>query len=241
MCTVTYIREKEHFFITSNRDEKINRGKALPPAIYQIGASDLLFPKDIDAGGTWIVLKNATTAAVLLNGGFVSHQSAPPYQRSRGLILLDILTASDPEDCFNTIDLAAIEPFTLILLQDLSLYECRWDGQEKFKISLDAQQNYIWSSATLYTESTQQQRVEWFAKWQIANPDPSPENIVHFHRFAGDGDRQNNVQMNRDGLLLTVSITAIQLTGEQASMQYLDLKDGSVFSQQMNTSACTAV
>jgi len=230
MCTVTFIREQEHFFITSNRDEKIHRGKALPPAVYQIGPTDLLFPKDTDAGGTWIILKNSKTAAVLLNGGFVSHHPAPPYRRSRGLVLIDILADSDPESYFGTINLAEIEPFTLILLQDLSLYECRWDGQEKHKILLDAQQHYIWSSATLYTESTQQQRVEWFAKWQIANPHPSPESIVHFHRFAGDGDQQNDVQMNRDGQLLTVSITGIHLNGKEAAMQYLDLKEDAVFS-----------
>jgi len=234
MCTVTFIREQEHFFITSNRDEKIHRGKALPPAIYNIGSTDLLFPKDPDAGGTWIVLKNNTTAAVLLNGGFVGHQPVPPYRRSRGLILLDIVTASEPEGCFDTINLAGIEPFTLIILQDLTLYECRWDGQQKCKVLLDAQQNYIWSSATLYPKSTQQQRVKWFAKWQVNNPHPSPENIFHFHRFAGDGDRQNDVQMNRDGQLLTVSITGIHLTGTQAAMQYLDLKDNAFFSHPLN-------
>lgn len=234
MCTVTFIREKEHFFITSNRDEKVDRGKALPPSIYQIGTVDLLFPKDADAGGTWIALKDPASAAVLLNGGFVSHQPAPPYRRSRGLILLDILAAADPADCFTEINLDGIEPFTLILLQHLKLYECRWDGNEKYKTLLDTRQNYIWSSATLYNESTQQRRVDWFAKWQQAHPHPSREQILHFHRFAGDGDQQNDVQMNRDGQLLTVSITAIQLTGEAASMHYLDLKDGSVFSQQMN-------
>lgn len=234
MCTVTFIREKEHFFITSNRDEKIYRGRALPPSIYPIGATDLLFPKDTDAGGTWIVLKDHTTAAVLLNGGFVSHQPAPPYLRSRGLILLDILAASHPEGCFTEINLTGIEPFTLILFQEYKLYECRWDGQEKYKVLLDAQHNYIWSSATLYSEITHQRRIDWFAKWQMANPHPSPENIFHFHRFAGDGDQQNSVQMNRDGQLFTVSITGIHLNGKRAAMQYLDLKDGSVFSHQLN-------
>ena len=241
MCTVTFIREQEHFFITSNRDEKINRGKALTPRIYKVGMTDLLFPKDPDAGGTWIVLKDATTAAVLLNGGFVSHEPAPPYRRSRGLILLDILAASDPEGSFGEMNLIGIEPFTLILLQECKLHECRWDGQKKFKNLLNAQQNYIWSSATLYSESTQQRRVEWFTKWHTTHPHPSLENILHFHRFAGDGDQKNDVHMNRDGQLLTVSITAIQLTGERALMYYLDLKDGSIFSQEMNAFPCIAL
>jgi Transport and Golgi organisation 2 len=234
MCTVTFIREKEHFFITSNRDEKTDRGRALPPAIYKVATADLLFPKDADAGGTWIALKDAATAAVLLNGGFVSHEPAPPYRRSRGLVLLDILAAADPAVCFTEIDLDRIEPFTLILLQQFNLFECRWDGHKKYKRLLDAQQNYIWSSATLYDESTQQRRINWFTKWQQAYPHPSREDILHFHRFAGDGDLQNDVQMNRAGQLLTVSVTAMHLTGEGASMHYHDLKDGSVFSHQMD-------
>lgn len=233
MCTVTFIREKEHFFITSNRDEKTDRGKALPPAMYPVGTTDLLFPKDAEAGGTWIALKAPASAAVLLNGGFVFHQSAPPYRRSRGLILLDILADEDPLGYFTEINLDKIEPFTLILLQHCKLYECRWDGGEKYQIALDARQNYIWSSATLYDESTQQRRVDWFAAWQQANAHPNREQILHFHRFAGDGDQQNDVQMNRAGQLLTVSITTIQLTGEAASMQYHDLKDGLVYTQQM--------
>ena len=67
------------------------------------------------------------------------------------------------------------------------------------------------------------------------------QNILHFHRFAGDGDQKNDVHMNRGGLLLTVSITAIQLTGERALMHYRDLKDGSVFSQEMNAFPCIAL
>lgn len=240
MCTVTFIRDEEHFFITSNRDENINRGKAVLPSIYKVGATNLLFPKDPDAGGSWIVLKNAATAAVLLNGGFIGHQPNPPYRRSRGLILLDILAANDPVAYFTKMNLTEIEPFTLILLQEYSLYECRWDGCEKYKSLLDAQQNHIWSSATLFNPATQQRRIDWFTKWQTTHPHPSLKNILHFHQNAGDGDQQNDVQMNRDGQLLTVSITAIQLTGEHAIMHYLDLKDGSVFSQEKNAATCIA-
>ena len=234
MCTVTFIRVKDSFFLTSNRDEKVQRDQALPPKIYQLKEARLLFPKDAGAGGTWIAIKDNSNAAVLLNGAFISHPSQPPYKRSRGLILIDILAAPDPATCFSQITLEAIEPFTLILFQDFALYECRWDGSKKYNKQLNTGQNHIWSSATLYDETVQSKRKEWFVKWLSENPRPSLPDIFHFHQFAGDGDEQNDIRMNRDGQLFTVSITGIQLTKETGTMHYIDLLDGATYNAKLN-------
>lgn len=226
MCTVTFIRVKDTFFITSSRDEKVLRSRALPPKMYRVNNMGLLFPKDGDAGGTWIALNENSNAAVLLNGAFFYHQSNPPYRRSRGLVLIDIIGTSTPVNGFLQMNLEAVEPFTLILLQDFKLYECRWDGEQKFSKPLVTSENYIWSSATLYDEATQKKRNEWFERWLAKNDKPSLENIFHFHQFAGDGDTQNDIRMNRGGHLFTVSIAAIQITRDSASMHYLDLLEG---------------
>ena len=45
MCTVTYIPVKTVFFLTSNRDENVDRGIALPPAVYQAQQEKLLYLK----------------------------------------------------------------------------------------------------------------------------------------------------------------------------------------------------
>jgi len=37
----------------------------LSPSFYKVGATDLMFPKDADAGSTMVVLKNNPTTAVL--------------------------------------------------------------------------------------------------------------------------------------------------------------------------------
>jgi uncharacterized protein with NRDE domain len=55
----------------------------------------LFFPKDTDAGGTWIVMKENGDAAVLLNGAFINHTAEPPYRLSRGIILLDIFSTEN--------------------------------------------------------------------------------------------------------------------------------------------------
>ncbi len=231
MCTVTFIRVNNSFFLTSNRDEKVQRSQALPPRIYQQDDGALLYPKDADAGGTWIALNDNLNAAVLLNGAFVNHPSQAPYLRSRGLVLIDILAAPSPFDRFLQIQLEGVEPFTLILFENFKLYECRWDSTKKYNQQLGIDQNYIWSSATLYNQSAQTKRADWFEKWQRNHTQPLQADIFHFHQFAGDGDERNDIRMNREGELFTVSITGIQVTKHTGTMNYLDLKDGATYIQ----------
>src|SRR5436309_3961687 len=117
MCTVTYIPVGEKKYITSNRDEKPFRKKALPPQPYLHEEISLIYPKDGDAGGSWIALNENGNVAVLLNGGFEKHISEPPYKKSRGLVFLDILKHTSPVTYFFGVDLFKIEPFTVIILE----------------------------------------------------------------------------------------------------------------------------
>ena len=96
MCTVTFIPVRDEFFITSNRDEKLGRKTAVTPVAYKQDGHYLIYPKDADAGGTWIALKENGDAVVLLNGAFLPHVPLPPYRKSRGLILLDIINSPKP-------------------------------------------------------------------------------------------------------------------------------------------------
>lgn len=209
--------------------------QALPPRGYQLNEALLLFPKDGDAGGTWICLSDNLNVAVLLNGAFANHQSSAPYARSRGLVLIDILAEPTPTTGFSRINLKGIEPFTLILLQQFALYECRWNGDKKYMKQLSIEQDHIWSSVTLYDETVQRKRENWFAKWHSGIIYPSKKDIFHFHQFAGDGDEQNDIQMNRNGQLFTTSITCIELAGQTGIMNYLDLKDGMYHSKKINS------
>ena len=225
MCTVSFIPAGDRFFITSNRDEKLTRKKALAPAVYEYEGRKLLFPKDADAGGTWIAAKEDGDVAVLLNGAFTDHIAMPPYRKSRGLILIDILAGEKPSAIFSRINLENIEPFTVVLLENKLLFEFRWDGVEKFDKQLSRHQAYIWSSVTLYDDLTILKREKWFAEFLNQNNTPSQQTIMNFHRFTGGGDRNSDLLMNRDGLHQTVSITGLELSSNKTIMQYLDLKD----------------
>ena len=223
MCTVSFVPVGENFVITSNRDEKTSRQLAIEPRPYVYNGQKLIFPKDADAGGTWIVMKENGDAAVLLNGAFICHTAEPPYRLSRGIILLDIFSTETPSGAFVKINLQDIEPFTLILLENNCLYEFRWDGTEKFCKQLNINMPYIWSSATLYDGFVIKKREQWFASFLNDHPTPTQQDILSFHRFIGDGDKQNDLLMTRDGMYTTVSITSILLTKDRGCIQYLDI------------------
>ena len=225
MCTVTYIPSKNSIYLTSNRDEKILRAEAIYPAVYEYASGRLLFPKDVTAGGTWISVHENGNAVVLLNGGIVKHESAPPYRRSRGLILIDLIDGNNPFLNFNTLNLQGIEPFTVVILDDKKLYECRWDGSDKYSGSKDNSKPHIWSSVTLYSNEIIAKRETWFKEWLSNHTFPTQEDILQFHQFTGDGDTRNDLLMNRDGEMFTVSITSLKLEDSSSRMHYLDLRN----------------
>jgi hypothetical protein len=237
MCTVSFIPVNNTFFITSNRDEKVVRKDALAPAVHCVNGSNLLFPKDAAAGGSWISLNENGNAAVLLNGAFKKHTPQPPYRLSRGIIFLDIIAAANPVQTFLKINLLNIEPFTIIIFENKFLYECRWDGHQKYWLQLKNNYPRIWSSATLYDVVTAQKREQWFTKWLDKNPYPTQEDILQFHQFTGEGDTNNNLLMNRDGKMLTVSVTGIEMDKHQGKMQYINIKNNNSYQQQFSFKA----
>lgn len=233
MCTVTYIPYGDAIYITSNRDEKNIRAAALPPAVYPYSSGRILFPKDGNAGGTWIACHENGNAVVFLNGAYRSHEPQPPYRKSRGLILLDLIDHSTPFNCFLAVKLNNIEPFTTVIRDNRYLFECRWDGSQKHYTELDPNEACLWSSATLYDELAAAKRKSWFKEWICRNPDPGREDIFHFHQFGGEGDSYNDLLMNREGKVCTVSITGLFVSAKTIRMDYHDLLANSCATEQI--------
>jgi uncharacterized protein with NRDE domain len=224
MCTVSYIPVRGKTFFTSNRDEKLLRPMAEPTALHLHKTGTMAYPRDTMAGGSWFALHENGWVAVLLNGALEKHIPRPPYRRSRGLILLDILDTGSPLTAFGQIHLKGIEPFTLVLWEKGILTECRWDGTRKDSCRLDSESPHIWSSATLYEGQVVEKRRSWFQEWVDRVSDPSLEDVLNFHQFTGEGNPQNDLLMNRDDLVLTVSITGAEIGPEAARIMYLDTR-----------------
>lgn len=227
MCTVTYIPTEKGAFLTSNRDERTDRAPAEPPVTRYAGKA-LTYPRDAHAGGTWIALKGRRDAAVLLNGGFNNHVRKPSYRRSRGLVMLEVLEAPSSADCFETISLEEVEPFTLILFADGKLMRYTWDGNQKHRNELDPQQPHVWASSTLYNRQAQQMRSQklqqWYGKTAI-----NTKSILDFHRQKGIRfDASQSFNADRTAIA-TVSVTSIDLTNPEPAVHYHDLRAGATF------------
>lgn len=223
MCTVTFIPQGDRFFFTSSRDERAGRAPAAFPQLYEINRQVLLFPKDGQSGGSWIAVHESGNVAVLLNGAVKAHRPEPPYLKSRGIVLLDIISELSPVDTFEAMNLKGIEPFTLVLFEDKKLWSGRWDGKMKWMESPDSHKPHIWSSATLYDPQAIRKRENWFNTWIQDIQYPGTLDIIHFHQKGGDGDPFNDILMNRSGQIFTNSISSIYLSPETAQFRYLDL------------------
>lgn len=223
MCTVSFVFVKGKAILTHNRDEKVARPSALEPQKYSINQQNIYFPKDQKAGGTWYAVAENGTVLVLLNGADEKHKLKPSYRKSRGLIVLELISSYSPIEEWNSIDLSNIEPFTIVLFQDEKLYQLRWNEVEKSTLNLDVSQSHIWSSSTLYSKEISENRVELFQNFMVINK-ISAEKIFQFHRYAKNEDSENGLIINRNNKLKTLSITQTVIEKNKVVLLHHDLQ-----------------
>ncbi len=223
MCTVSFVNNNGVVIITSNRDEKVIRPGALAPRNYGLNGKNIMYPKDQKAGGTWFAVDENGIVLVLLNGGIKKHDPLFLYRKSRGLIVLDIISNASPKDFWNEINLEDIEPFTLVLYQKEELYELIWDGITKWKTLLDVAKNHIWSSVTLYSEEIRKKRSNCFFNFLKDRNEISALDMLHFHRNTQNDDSENGLIINRENALKTLSVTQVVIKQNKGTMKYFDL------------------
>lgn len=223
MCTVSFVSSNGKTIITSNRDEKIIRPSAIEPKNYLINNKNVIFPKDPKAGGTWFVIDENGTVLVLLNGANEKHEVKLPYRKSRGLIVLDVISSFSPKDFWREIDLKNIEPFTLVLFQGTELFQLRWNGIEKETTFLDTNKNHVWSSSTLYPTAIRDKRADWFHTFLDVNPTISETEMMNFHRYTEEDNAENGLVINRNDELKTLSITQSVVEKNKVSILHYDL------------------
>jgi hypothetical protein len=237
MCTVTYIPHHNGFLLTSSRDERFSRPAALPPALFELEGRTILYPKDPEANGTWIALSDKGSCWCLLNGGLVPHLHQPPYVRSRGLVLIEATAYNSLFDFMSNADLKGVEPFTLVQARIGNVEVLIWDGEQIHWEERDPYESAIWSSVSLYTPASRAQREEWFRQWLENYPVPDRNEMLDFHRTAGNGDQYNDIQMNREGIIFTQSITSVQVkAGKEKDMLYIDLLSDQQYSSSVGLS-----
>lgn len=190
---------------------------------------ELLYPKDAVAGGTWIGASERKRVVCLMNGGFVAHQRKEFYGKSRGVVVKDFLKTKDLKLLLKDYDFSEIEPFTAIIMEwekKLKLFSVVWDG-EKLHESEEPLLPQIWSSSPLYPNVLKSKRETWFSEFLDSNPDTSANDMLSFHKTAGDGDLNSDLIIDR-GFVRTKSITQIVKDKDGIKMRYEDLETGEI-------------
>ena len=235
MCTVTYIPlENNNFVLTSNRDESPLR-IPLAPDFYEIQGRNVLFPKDKDAGGTWIGVSDMNRVLCVLNGGFDRHVRKPSYRLSRGILVKELLVSDTIETTIRNYDFHDIEPFTLVIVdwsEKLRCTELVWDG-ENAHIKEIKDSPTVWSSSTLFTQSMKVERKKWFEQFVLQN-DLQPQDLLRFHLETAPDNKEYGVIMDR-GFVKTTSVTQITKSDDQISMEFRDLSNGMVTTRSMSS------
>jgi uncharacterized protein with NRDE domain len=220
MCTVTFIRNKQHIFITSNRDESIHRPNAEMPRVYNYNGVDLYYPKDPKGNGTWFAVNKNGNVIVLLNGAETKHVVANNYKLSRGVIVLQIASADDYLFYFDQLDLVDIEPFTIVCFFNHALHQLRWDGLQKTCVALQ-KDYYIWSSSTLYDAQQIADRQNYFTTYFADASIIDSQYIINFHQTPIHADV--NIVINRQNEMLTKNVTQVAITNSTCNLMHVDL------------------
>ncbi|MES2409954.1 MAG: NRDE family protein [Bacteroidota bacterium] len=223
MCTVSFVNANGKIIITSNRDEKILRPNAIEPKNYIINNKSIIFPKDKKAGGTWFAVDEHSTILVLLNGADEKHIPKESYRKSRGLIVLELISSKSAITTWKHIDLQNIEPFTLVLFQNQKLYQLRWNEAEKSTLELDVNQSHIWSSSTLYPKEIREKRANWFNTFLDTKPEVNADELFNFHRYTEEENTEHGLVINRNDALKTLSITQTVIEKNKVQIHYNDL------------------
>src|SRR5215467_10005862 len=150
MCTVTFIPREDGFYVAMNRDERIARPSAKPPAVFEEGFAKSMYPLDCE-GGTWIAANHMGIALTLLNWN-----DAPVLRkksRTRGHVIPSLVgsdCSQSAELALRRVEMEGILPFRLVGIfpNELRVIEWAWD-QRSFDRTIFSWRSRQWCSSSL--------------------------------------------------------------------------------------------
>ena len=207
MCTVSWLRSFNGYTLISNRDEKITRSEALPPAILSSRGVRYVAPRDADCGGTWITANELGVSLCLLNG-----TGGYRGECSRGHLITQAAHAGsigELEGLLSTKALGEFAPFVLLALSIEDAVIFRWNG-----ISLTREQaspmRGVLTSSSFDESGVKAARERAFKDAFYLEP---------IHRSHTKGRSAYSVCMHRPDAK-TVSLTRVDVGPEGSFMAY---------------------
>ena len=130
MCTIILawrVFPEVPIVVAANRDETLDRPSEPPRRIEDEPA--VVAPRDREACGTWIGINEADLFVGVAN----RWGEAPSGERSRGLLVRDLLGETDAEEAVRTVEEAVGETtyagFNLVVADERAAFLLEWDGR----------------------------------------------------------------------------------------------------------------
>jgi hypothetical protein len=221
MCTVSFLARRNGYALGMNRDEKLSRVTACPPALHRAGGRDALFPSE-PGGGTWIGVNDAGVTVAVVN--WYSAEARVVGQRvSRGEVVSRTLAADSAarvDAVLGEMPLAWVNPFRLIGVVGAAkaVVEWRWNLRCLQRLH-HPWRSSVWVSSGFDEPGAQQTRGKTFAR---ALGEPSAGSLEWLRRLHGAHRPERgpySICMHRDDAA-TVSYTEVSVSRGKASMRY---------------------
>ncbi|ELY44171.1 NRDE family protein [Natronorubrum bangense] len=209
MCTLTLawqVFDDAPVAVAANRDEALER-ESISPGIYREEPLAVA-PKDTEAGGTWIGYNEHGVFAGITNKWTDAELVA---ERSRGLLVADVLAADSAATAAETIEAATetdeYDGFNLVVADESAAYCYQWDG-DLSRIEFEPGVQVIVNAAVNDTVHLPSDRLV-IAREQADNANAvraaltvdGDESVSQWLERAGDvlGDHEYGVCLHRDG------------------------------------------
>jgi len=221
MCTVTFIARKRGYALGMNRDEKLARVQALPPAERLVEGRRVLYPSE-PAGGTWIALNESGVTFALINWySITTRVNGAATSRGEVVVAVSGLDAeSNAAARLQELPLKRINPFRLIGVFPVTrqVVEWRWDS----KCLTAAEHRWKtqqWISSGFDEPTAQRVRNQTFQRAARQNSVGSLDWLRRLHRSHSPQSGPFSTCMHRDDAT-TVSYAEITVSPGKAAMSY---------------------
>jgi len=224
MCTVSWSFGSGGYDLLFSRDEQRSRLLGVEPQSAHCNGISFLSPWDPQGGGSWIFSNEYGLTACLLNqydpGGI--RQPAAVASRSRGRLLLSLVSASDPAGCdvmlSTELRSCIYAPCFILVVSPDAGTECWiWGGSSLHRMTAPVRPPITTSSWD--GERICSRRREAFRAITAGSPSPTPAQLQKFHEAGGQPASAESVRMSRSDAR-TVSLTHVVCRDGFVTMHY---------------------
>jgi Transport and Golgi organisation 2 len=224
MCTLTFAPTKDGFLAGMNRDEQRTRPPALSPALFTVGATQAIYPREA-GGGTWIGCNSCGNLFALLNWYSAETSALGPKVRTRGELIPNLVYERDSRSTANrlaAINLAGMHAFRLVgaFCDEKALSEWRWDGKHLDRLRFAWGLTH-WFSSSLSDSTAAQLRGRACAIARSGGKTPSRGWLRKLHSSHTPEPGPYSICMHRPDAV-TVSYTLVERTPRGIFMDYVD-------------------